>query len=63
VPVGSQARVCLPQLAGGSISESGVEIWKDGHPVNSVDGLVQMHAEKSNVVLTVGSGDYQFLSS
>ncbi len=62
VPVGSQAQVVVPGLGGAPfrICEGGKTIWATDRPAEAIAGLVDTREEAESVVLTVGSGEYEF---
>jgi alpha-L-rhamnosidase len=65
VPVGSQARVSVPRLAGApafEIRESEAPLWRAGRLVGEVDGITDAWEEGAYVTFSVGSGIYSFFS-
>ncbi len=63
VPVGSNARICVPVPSKGDrfrITEAQVPVWQDG-PMDSVPGLESVHAEPHCIAFAVGSGSYTFV--
>jgi len=63
VPVGSTGEVRVPLLGPGArILESGKILWRAGHAVDPVPGIVLAGDDGGSVVFEVGSGAYSFES-
>jgi len=60
VPVGSSGDVHFPSSSGLSIMESNQAVWQDGAFVSGVDGVLSAYDNGAQVIVTIGSGSYQF---
>jgi alpha-L-rhamnosidase len=63
VPVGSTGEVRVPLLGPGArVLESGKSLWRAGHAVDPVPGIVLAGDDGRSVVFEIGSGTYSFES-
>lgn len=64
IPWNVTAQVHIPadqrNLQAVTIKESDCIIWKKGHYVGNASGIRRGNAQRSSIVLEIGSGDYQF---